>query len=139
MRSALALLPLLPLTTALQPIYLGKDQPPNQPPTYIAWFSDSDPCNDGVRFGSFNRGFLECQTQLTLLGHPNITFSGCNNGMHASSYPTLPTGVNDGGVPVLTCVGAGNPSDAPEFGEGRFVSCIGGSNEGVVNVVEYCS
>lgn len=135
----LALLSFLPLTTALQSIYLGKDQTSNQAPTFIAWFSDSDTCNDGVRFRSVNQVFNDCHEQLTLLGHSNITFSGCNTSNHANSYPTLPTGVNDEGVLALRCVSAGNPMNAPEFEEGRFVTCMGGSNEGVVNVIEYCS
>ena len=127
------------VTTALQTIYLGTDSASGISGAYIAWFSDSDPCNDGTRFGYLPRGFNDCNEPLTILGHTNITFTGCNTGIHASSYPTLPTGVSDNGAPALKCVAAQNPPSAPGYKDGRFEVCIGGKNGGIVSVVEYCS
>lgn len=138
MHLSISLLSFLPLATALQTIYLGTDAAVRNQGQYIAWFSDSNPCNDGTQFGYLPRGFNDCDVPLTILGHTNITFTGCNTGIHASSYPTLPTGVSDDGVPTLTCVAAENPPDAPGYEDGVYDLC-GGNNGGIVNVVEYCS
>lgn len=144
MHLSLPLLSLLPLTTyALQTIYLGTrsvpGQQPGSPGRYIAWFSDSDPCNDGVKAGELPFGFPDCYQPLTILGHTNITFTGCNTDNHSNSYPTLPTGVNDNGVPALQCVVAENPPSAPGYEDGRYEDCDLGDDSGIVQVVEYCS
>ncbi len=44
MHCLFAILSLLPFATALQTIYLGVDSASGQQGTYIAFFSDSDPC-----------------------------------------------------------------------------------------------
>ena len=105
---------------------------------YFTWFSDSDPCADGTVLVYYNVGF-HCNTlddPITVLGHENLTFTGC-----PAEWPHYPTGVSDNGVPALTCVPASNPPDGPY---GEFADCpyprvnpdfyIGG-----VSVLEYCS
>ncbi|CAD6581309.1 MAG: hypothetical protein ASARMPRED_000579 [Alectoria sarmentosa] len=160
MHLSLSFLSLLPLTMALQTIYLAVDtssgqqyvsssvlfplsinldRPPLKTGTYIAFFSDSDPCNDGTRFGNLPQGFDNCNQNLTILGHPDITFTGCKP---YTGYPgSLPTGVSDGGAPALKCVSATNPPSAtsrPNAEYGVYEIC-NTNNGGFVNVVEYCS
>ncbi|CAD6575065.1 MAG: hypothetical protein ASARMPREDX12_007079 [Alectoria sarmentosa] len=139
MHLSLSFLSLLPLTMALQTIYLAVDTSSGQQGTYIAFFSDSDPCNDGTRFGNLPQGFDNCNQNLTILGHPDITFTGCKP---YTGYPgSLPTGVSDGGAPALKCVPATNPPSAtsrPNAEYGVYEIC-NTNNGGFANVVEYCS
>lgn len=134
-----SLLSLLPLTIALQTIYLAIDSSSGQQGTYIAFFADSDPCNDGTRFGFLPQGFNNCNQNLTILGHPDITFTGCKP---YTGYPgSLPTGVSDGGTPALKCVPATNPPSAtsgPDSEYGVYEIC-NTNNGGFVDVIEYCS
>lgn len=44
--------------------------------SFIAFFSNSDACNDSTIFGFVPNGFTECNQTLTILGHPNNTFTG---------------------------------------------------------------
>ncbi|MCJ1454040.1 hypothetical protein MMC28_004390 [Mycoblastus sanguinarius] len=128
---------LVPLATALQSIYLGTDSSSGQQGTYIAFFSDSDPCQSGTRFGFLPAGFDNCNQDLTILGHANITFTGCKPYNYTVGYPgSLPTGVSDGGAPALKCVKKSDPTSYP------FASCepdVSGDNVGFVQLVEYCS
>ena len=122
---------LLPATSALQRIYLGYITSNNRYGSYIAWFSDSDPCSDGTSFGNIFNQFRNCDQAISILGHEGITFTGCPN---PGSYPT---GVSDGGAPALTCSRDGYPSPGSE---GSFIArCEGPSNFGYVTIVEYCS
>lgn len=111
----------------------------NNSPHYIAFFSDSDPCTDAVLFpnGFALFGFHECDERITILGHENITFTGCppTDSLFTQS---LPTGVADDGVPALTC----EPAPGPPYESFSFCPYIPGNdqvNVGSVAVIEYCS
>jgi len=114
--------------SAIQNIFLGQTNPPGDNLDYsIAWFTDSDPCNDGTVQGP---GFVGpfpsfCAGTWTILGHTGITFTGCNSGDH------YPSGVSDGGAPALTC----------EFVDPEtFITCPDDSaNPGFLNTMLRCS
>ena len=125
---------IIPITTALQSIYLGTLST-SAARSFIAFFSDSNPCADGTLFGFTPRGFADCDENLTILGHPNITFTGCK--AVAGSPGTLPTGVADNGAPALKCKSKSNPP-----GSQYFANCPLTANSaiaGPVNLLEYCS
>ena len=42
----------------------------------LAFFLDSNPCTDGASFGYLPVGFDNCNQDMTILGHENITFTG---------------------------------------------------------------
>ena len=127
---------MVPLATALQTMYFGFFGGAGAE-FYFTWFSDSDPClaTDGVILNYVEVGF-HCDEPFTMMGHENLTFTGC-----PADYPHYHTGVSDNGVPALTCEPASNPPDGPY---GLFADCpypqvnpnyyIGG-----VGVAEYCS
>lgn len=123
-----------PLATSLQTIYLGT-LATSAAQSFIAFFSDSNPCTDGTLFGYTPRGFADCNEDLTILGHPNITFTGCKA---VTGFPgMLPTGVADGGVPALKCKKMGNPQGQQYFAECPLVA--GNPIAGPVSLLEYCS
>lgn len=65
-------------------------------------------CGSLAFAGFLPAGFVNCNQNLTILSHAEITFTGCKP--YTGSYPgSLPTGVSDGGVPALKCVKAENP------------------------------
>ena len=123
MRFTLPLALIIPAATALQTIYLATLSYNGRYGNYLAFFSDSDACNDGVAFGSINT-FTYCDVPLTLLGHENITFTGCPN------PGNLPTGVADEGAPALTCQQVYYPPPAAFYdrcdlpGKGGYVSLL---------------
>ncbi|CAF9936639.1 MAG: hypothetical protein ALECFALPRED_006908 [Alectoria fallacina] len=127
---------LVPFTTALQTIYLAT-LASSGGNNYLAFFSDSNPCTDGTRFGYLPVGFDNCNQDITILGHENITFTGCKP---YTGYPgTLPTGVADDGTPALKCKPASNP---PGSLYGLYASCepdANNDNVGGVSLLEYCS
>jgi hypothetical protein len=117
--SILALaLPLLPTTLALQSILLGGRAFPcdGDSQTWYAWFSDAATCSSGTDIGPRGFGFPSiCSYEVTILGHSNITFTGCDPAEQGNGEPT---GVDDGGAPALTCevvdvVGTTCPSANP--------------------------
>ena len=113
--------------TALQTIYLGTTYTTYRG-SYIAFFSDSDPCNDGTVFGS-TPNFQDCNKDLTILGHTNITFTGCTY----DRAGFLPTGVSDLGAPALTCKPVSNPP------QGYYATCYGSPTVGrYVSLTKYC-
>lgn len=126
---SLSLLSFLPLTMGIQTIYLGYVENSAQN-AYIAWFSDTataNVCSQGTVFGQRYGGqFTYCNQDLTILGHTNITFTGCN----ASDPTQLPTGVSDLGKPALKCAPASTPP-------GGF-PCAANGGAGVIGVLEYC-
>ena len=107
---------------------------------FIAFFSDSNPCTDGTLFGIPQIGFQNCNQPLTILGHQNITFTGCPP--YTTTFPgSLPTGVADSGAPALKCKPKANPPNGPY---GGYADCpyIPGNdkvNVGSVSLLEYCS
>ena len=123
----LALGALIPAATALQTIYLGYATYGRYGP-YVAWFSDSDVCSDGTAFGSIvGSSFSDyCNKDITILGHTNITFTGCQGGNYAG-------GVSDLGAPALTCSRQGYESTNFD------TRCNGPAVSGYVTKLEYCS
>ena len=128
---------LLPAASALQTIYLGYITTNNRYGSYIAWFSDSDPC-DGTSFGNIFNQFRDCDRPITILGHEGITFTGCQTPAQTpGANGGYPTGVSDDGAPALSCSRDGYPSPGSE---GTFIArCNGPSNFGYVTIIEYCS
>ena len=125
---------LIPLATSLQSIYLATLST-SAARSFITFFSDSNPCTDGTLFGFTPRGFADCNEDLTILGHPNITFTGCKPAVGYSS--SLPTGVADNGAPALKCKPQSNPA-----GSQYYANCPLTANSaiaGPVNLLEYCS
>jgi hypothetical protein len=130
-RSLLTFFALLALSintaSAIQNIFLGATSPTGDLDYSIAWFTDSNGCQDGTVQGP---GFLGpfptfCAGTWTILGHTGITFTGCNSGDH------YPNGVSDGGAPALTC----------EFLEPEtFQTCPGDAvNPGFLETLMRCS
>ncbi|KAF6233250.1 hypothetical protein HO173_008539 [Letharia columbiana] len=127
---------LTPLTAALQTIYLAYLASSGSP-HFIAFFSDSNPCTDGTLFGYTPEGFEDCNEDLTILGHQNITFTGCKP---TTAFPfSLPTGVADNGAPALKCKPASNPPGGPY---GDYANCAytpSAAIVGPVSLLEFCS
>lgn len=102
----------------------------------IQSYTDPPRCvEDGTRFGFLPAGFDHCDANLSILGHPNITFTGCKP---YTGYPgSLPTGVSDEGAHALNCVKATDPSSR----YGVFATCEPDvtKNVGFVELLEYCS
>lgn len=125
----LSLFTLLPFTMGIQTIYLGYYENSAED-TWFAWFSDTATpkvCTQGTVFGHHYAGnFDYCNKPITILGHTNITFTGCDPKNPAS----LPTGVSDGGKPALKC----KPATTPPGG----YPCAANGGVGIVEVVEYC-
>lgn len=110
---------------------------PPYSPHFIAFFSDSPPCTDGAIFGYTPEGFADnCNTNITILGHPDISFTGCKP---VSTFPfTLPTAVSDGGTPALKC----KPTTNPQGTATPYANCPyspSASIVGPVELLEYCS
>ena len=114
------------------------DHNTHRPSQCIAFFSDSDPCNDGTTFGGPYCDGSFCNEDITILGHPNITFTGCKAHKNLVTEE-IPSGVSDNGTPALKCKQASNP---PGSLYGVYAVCNGGTsskNGGYVNVDSYCS
>ncbi|KAF1809436.1 hypothetical protein P152DRAFT_165663 [Eremomyces bilateralis CBS 781.70] len=95
-------------TTALQSIYVGtRSADYVKGGRYVVWFSDSDVCKQGVTYGYPGYGVDVCDYDFTLLGHPDIEFTGCYPAPHGDN----PTGVKDGDAAALTCSADG--ADGP--------------------------
>ena len=108
----------------------------NRPAQCIAFFSDSDPCNDGTTFGPVYCEGNFCNQNITILGHADITFTGCKP-ISGAVTTEIPTGVSDGGAPALKCKRASNP---PGGENGAYAVCNEGSvHGGFVSVDAYCS
>ena len=87
-------------------------------------------------------GFVNCDQDITILGHSNIIFTGCQQPCTAPYPYCYPTGVSDNGAgaPALTCRNATNPPDAPGIEYGIYASCEPGTNNGgSVIVRKFCS
>lgn len=127
---------LIPLAAGLQTIYLAYIASSGLP-HFIAFFSDSNPCTDGTLFGYTPRGFADCNENITILGHQDITFTGCHP---TTAFPfSLPTAVADNGVPALKCKHA---SDPPGALYGAYANCAytpTAAIAGPVKLLEYCS
>lgn len=103
---------------------------------FIAFFSNSDTCNDGTIFGFVPNGFTECNQNLTILGHPNNTFTGLQAPDDQCYSSSLPMSVSDDGVPALECAAAENPPSNPSP---ITSGCIQDGRGPYVGVLEYRS
>lgn len=124
----------IPLAASLQSICLGV-LGNSAARSFITFFSDSNPCTDGTLFGFTPRGFADCNENLTILGHQNITFTGCKP--LTGSPGSLPTGIADNGAPALKCKPQSNPP-----GSQYYANCPLTANSaiaGPVSLLEYCS
>ncbi|CAF9925806.1 MAG: hypothetical protein ALECFALPRED_003222 [Alectoria fallacina] len=131
---------LVPHAAALQTIYFGIIGSSAGPGECIAWFSDSDPCADGATgFGYAYCAGNFCNEDITILGHPNITFTGCHPITSQSTPDYLPKGVSDDGVPALKCKPASNPPGSLYGADATCEPDEGNPNAGFVNIYSYCS
>ena len=80
----------------------------------------------------------EPYSEITILGHTGIKFTGGSEGPYSKAGPSPPTGVSDNGAPALVCVEATNPPSAPEYENGRYATCDGDETK-IVQVYRYCS